>query len=614
MIYLNPYRFILGGRTPSLDLQFANLKNLNNVATGASPVTFTRASSGTFVGADGLIQTATSNFALRSEEIETATWIRIGIASINSNDTIAPDGTTTADTLIETSGVSSVHNVRQEAVSVVAGLPYTASCYFRQPAGGRRYGYVVLGPSATYGGTGAGAFFDLTTGLITSTNNGTATIQSVGNGWFRLSITSTPTVTNANALFSIGFSLNQAAQTYTGDGRVAMTCWGAQLEQSTTVGEYIPTTSTINSAPRFDHNPTTGESLGLLVEEQRTNLLLRSEEFDNASWSKTNSSINANVTTSPDGLSTADKLVENTATGGHLCLHVVAGLANNTTYTFSVFCKADERSWVAPTITDKAGTLNRVWFNVSTGQQGTTNGTVSAFTATQFPNGWWRLAVSASSGTGASDVGVRVSLGAADNTAAYTGNGSSGAFVWGAQLEAGVFIASYIPTIAAAVTRSTDVASITGTNFSSWYNQTEGGLFTDTINRETYFGANMFPYVVQIDDGTNNNRLCFDNSVLSDGYRYNIACTSGGVSQGEFNQFGFASGSARWASAFKTNDFAFAINLSSVVSTKTTGTLPNVITQLRIGMGFGKQFSGTIRRLTYWNTRLPNAVLQQITT
>jgi hypothetical protein len=58
-----------------------------------------------------------------------------------------------------------------------------------------------------------------------------------------------------------------------GDGTSGIYIWGAQLEQSTTVGEYIPTTSTINSAPRFDHNPTTGESLGLLVEEQRTNML-----------------------------------------------------------------------------------------------------------------------------------------------------------------------------------------------------------------------------------------------------------------------------------------------------------------------------------------------------
>jgi hypothetical protein len=86
-------------------------------------------------------------------------------------------------------------------------------------------------------------------------------------------------------------------------------CKALQLEQSTTVGEYIPTTSTINSAPRFDHDPTTGESLGLLVEESRTNLLLRSEEFDDASWVKgASTTVTANYAVAPNGTTAADRV------------------------------------------------------------------------------------------------------------------------------------------------------------------------------------------------------------------------------------------------------------------------------------------------------------------
>jgi hypothetical protein len=202
---------------------------------------------------------------------------------------------------------------------------------------------------------------------------------------------------------------------------------------------YIDSAGTLQTAatdvPRFDHNPATGESLGLLVEEARTNLVLRSEEFDNASWSKTGSSVTANTTTAPDGTSTADKLVEDTSTGGHLVLQSVAGLADSTTFTASIFCKADERHWAALTLIDKAGALNRVWFNVSTGTQGTTNGTVSAFSAILFANGWYRLSVSVSTATGAGIPQVRLSIGSADNTASYTGDGTSGLFLWGAQLE-----------------------------------------------------------------------------------------------------------------------------------------------------------------------------------
>jgi hypothetical protein len=68
--------------------------------------------------------------------------------------------------------------------------------------------------------------------------------------------------------FAAIYLADTGSRTVTDSGGIYL--WGAQLEQSATVGEYIPTTSTINSAPRFDHNPTTGESLGLLVEEART--------------------------------------------------------------------------------------------------------------------------------------------------------------------------------------------------------------------------------------------------------------------------------------------------------------------------------------------------------
>lgn len=372
-------------------------------------------------------------------------------------------------------------------------------------------------------------------------------------------------------------------------------------------GTFVDSAGVIQTAttdvPRFDHNPTTGESLGLLVEEARTNLLLRSEEFDNASWSKTGSSVTANTTTAPDDTSTTDKLVEDTSTGGHLLSQSVAGLADSTTFTASIFCKAVERNWVALTLVDKAGTLNRVWFNVSTGTQGATNGTVSAFSAILFANGWYRLSVSASTATGGGTPQVRLSMGSADNTASYAGNGTSGVFVWGAQLEAGAFPTSYIPTTSATVTRSADVASITGTAFSSWYRQDEGTAFVNAINPAT--STTLYA----ASDGTTNNRIQADA-----GTNTRIArVVTGGTTQAS-NSIAYTFGAQQqFALSYVLNSINFA-NAGTLGTEDTSATIPTV-DQLRIGANptGANALNSTIRRLTYWPTRLTNNVLQEVT-
>jgi hypothetical protein len=579
---------------PSLDLRFADSKSLVDATTGSNLVTFTRASSGTFVGSDGLIQTAVTNLLLRSEEFET-TWGPTN-ATISANAITAPNGTLTADKLVETVDTG-VHAVTQGPVT--SGLAYVFSVYAKA---GERTRMQLSGMGAE--GQGFFTDYNLSTGVVSSAPSGSQMI-AVGDDWYRCTLVITASATGGPIIRMRGAS---GSNNYTGDGTSGLFLWGAQLEQSSTVGEYIPTTSTINSAPRFDHNPTTGESLGLLVEESRTNLQTQSEAFDQSPWSTVGGTTSTNVIAAPDSTTTADLLTEKTTTGQHDIRATSPSLTDAVSYTFSVFAKTNGRllQIIFPITASGHGGV----FNLTAGTV-TVVGTVTA-TIQAFPNGWYRCIVSGvKSGSGTVTSRLLTYNGTTNN---YTGDGTSGIYIWGAQLEAAAFPTSYIPTTTATVTRSADVASISGSNFSSWYRQDEGTLFTDTVNRETYPGTNVFPYILQIDDSTNNNRISYDNSVLGGGYRYNLPCLSGGVSQGELSQFGFASGAARWASAFRTNDFALAINLSpSVVSTRTSGTLPNVMTQLRIGSGFGKQFTGTIKRLTYWPQRLPNSTLQAVT-
>jgi hypothetical protein len=284
-------------------------------------------------------------------------------------------------------------------------------------------------------------------------------------------------------------------------------------------------TATTNE-PRFDHNPTTGESLGLLVEEARTNLLLNSGTLSTQSATVTAVAhtlhFTGTGTITLTGASTAGPLV---GTG--------TGEANRVSLTF----------------TPTAGSLTL-----------TVSGTVA-----------------------------------------------------NAQLEAGAFRTSYIPTPTATVTRAADVASITGSNFSSWYNQTEGTVFADSIQ------ANITPVsrIVSASDNTTSNRISLTRASASSG-NINLTVTNAGTAQVAGVLLGsslVAGTSNKVAAGYKAADFAGSVNgLASV--TQGTGTVPGSLTQLTIGNGdvlSNNPMNGTIKRLVYWGQRLPNNVLQAIT-
>jgi hypothetical protein len=202
--------------------------------------------------------------------------------------------------------------------------------------------------------------------------------------------------------------------------------------------------SVANNVPRLDYLNSTCPSI--LVEPQRTNLVLRSEEF-NLIWSQLNVTITANVTTAPDGTSTADKLVENATNNQHRIDQTTTSAIG--TNTFSVFAKKSER--------------DSIWLRVGTSGAyfDLTNGTVSGATGVttsivNYGNGWYKCSIVRTS-TVANEI-VRINSAIGIN-GTYLGDGTSGLFIWGAQLEAGSYPTSYIPTTTASVTRNADVIS-----------------------------------------------------------------------------------------------------------------------------------------------------------
>jgi hypothetical protein len=367
------------------------------------------------------------------------------------------------------------------------------------------------------------------------------------------------------------------------------------------------------NAPRFDHNPTTGESLGLLVEEQRANLLLRSEEFD-TTWTRTNvaafgSGSEVNVETAPNGTLTADLIAtlsgNNSGTG--FIGQTITKSATATTYTVTVFAKAQNWNTVRLHVNDTATSNNRatVTFSLATGAITTAAavfGTFSAASATpasSFADGWFKANLTFTSST---ETGLLVRV-FPDNSSTVTADGTSGVYLWGAQLEAGAFPTSYIPTTTAAVTRSADVVSITGSNYTSWANNNEGTVFSDSSIIASQVKTQA---VWELSGGTVLSSLRQPHGTANQ-FRAVIGGTfTGSPGTGAT----LTTGVTRAAVAYSGT--AGRLQVESAGANATGSALD--ATSLSIGSLAGStQLNGRIKRLCFWPTRLADSTLQQLT-
>ncbi len=598
---------------PTLLLDFANTEALD------PRITYSRASTGTYY--DGkTVAKAEENLLLWSQEFQNTGWLRSG-AAIAADTSIAPDGTTTADTLTASAGSNS--HLTQRLASVVANQNYTYTIYAKYATAQ----YIAFGfASGALGSAWAFVTVDIQNGTITQTTNGSnlsstalGAVTSVGNGWYRITVTGSHSQTDTYPTIHIvntstpSFG-NFGAFTWTAAGTETVLLWGAQLEQRSTVTAYTPTTTApitnyipvmltaASGVPRFEHNPVTGESLGLEIEEQRTNLLTYSEQFDNAAWTKGGATITANTVVAPDGTLTGDKLIEDTSTGDHRTFQTAASITTGVAYTFSTYVKPAGRTLVK--LTSATGAVMEATYDISAGTvTNTVSGTAAIVSA---GNGWYRLSLSVTASvTDSTNMQIRL-VDTGTNTT-YTGNGFSGIYIWGAQLEAGAFPTSYIPTVASQVTRAADSASMTGANFSSWYRQDEGSFYAEATAAALSSTAGDPGTFVGISDGTVSNRLRLksENGTAWEG-------AVAGTSQFAIGTYGSAGVSYKLAGAYKVNDFAYSFN-GTTAATDTLGTVP-VVSQMQIGnLTTAREFNGTIRKITYYPARVTNAQLQALT-
>ena len=173
-------------------------------------------------------------------------------------------------------------------------------------------------------------------------------------------------------------------------------------------------------------------------------------------WGLTNTTVNTNATTAPDGTTTADKITENTSTGAHTC-NISLSSTDPTGFTsYSAYFKTDGRDEVSVRLDSATTNYILVLFNISTGtivsQSDNGNGTLESSSITDVGNGWFRVTISGIIDTSGSTLRVLNSLYNASSS--YTGDGTSGLFMWGVQVSKHRFIPignPYIKTTTAAV-------------------------------------------------------------------------------------------------------------------------------------------------------------------
>ncbi len=370
------------------------------------------------------------------------------------------------------------------------------------------------------------------------------------------------------------------------------------------IGTYFDSSGNLQTAasgvPRFDYDPVTHAAKGILIEEGRSNSITYSDQLNNAAWTKVATTVSADVATSPIGTASADKVIATATTAQHYVDSPAVSLISGNSYTYSMFTKAAEWSYIQIALPTSAYGPN-VWanFNLSTGAVASTGASAVA-TIQSVGSGWYRISVKGTSGTTNTLKFATIPLQSdlASRAPTFTGDSTSGVYVWGVQAEQGTFPTSFIPTTTTTATRAADLITIpTG----SWYSQSHGAVFS-SVSWQSGTGSG-FPSFMRIDDTTNANYWNFF---------YNMAAATigvdginGGVSQGSFTQSSATSGSIRMASAQAFNNTNTAFN--GVLKTLDTSWNPPTVTQLAF---YNTNAARWINKFKYYPARVIDAQLQ----
>ena len=567
---------------PSLLLDFANSKTLD------PRITFTRGSTATYWDGHTTVK-AEENLIKYSTGLIGTGWIAVSGFAAVANQGIAPDGTNTASQFTPAAG----DVYFQGSVNVGAGSTYTLSVYVKQAASGSATNFRMAINNTSAWGTGQGAVVALT------------------SSWQRLTLTGS---------LSSGATANVHMDgTYASNGSLDNSCignvliWGAQLEIRGAATAYTPTTSspvvkyqpvlqtaTPNGA-RFDHDPVTGESKGLLIEEARTNLMTYSNVL--TGWYYSNVTRECETVIAPDGTATAVASRGDTI-GSYQIYKPVSGISAGAVRTYSLYVKkyGSRYCYLANDPLNSAF----VWFDLDNDAAVTEQGSnVISAGSEAVGNGWYRIWMVNSQHNNYTQYGFATqdssstAWGTANAPVTYSG------IAWGYQFEVGSFPTSYIPTSGSTVTRSADAAELPS---NTWYSDS-GTLYADFNIAGPATGS--YGNVVQLLENVGS-RWGFPyingNNTLT-ALAYNAPDitnpTLGGLSYGSNTRVVMTSPNG--------SQFVTSLNGASVVTTSATAVSNPISLSIGKVLSDNNTFTGTFSKIAYYPQRLPNATLQAMT-
>jgi hypothetical protein len=541
---------------------------------GSGDMVFTRASDGTRVNFDGLVEVVPWNLLPNSQTF--ASWAKVQISgstvTVTDNFVTAPNGTLTGAKVVFSTFDTTAQIYQDYTLSPTQVLNTTL--YAKVPSGTRQ------------------AYFGFFDGLIKTQ------LKTLTTEWQRIEYTGSIDAGAIRACWFYGFG---------GDSNVEVHLWGGQLNVGSTAKPYFPTTDRLN-VPRLTYQNGGGGCPSLLLEPQRTNLAIESEQLN--LWNGANVSVTPNTSVSPDGTQNADN-VNITATGGYWRRNPLT-FANSTSYTASIFVK---KSATTGTKTfrfyynnNQGSPNNGVWqcvidlTNITAtttagGTAGTGSPTILSTNIVDYGSGWYRVEVAFTTGS------------AAGNSNAEIGFESNGVVVdflaWGAQVEQSSYATSYIPTTSASATRVADACFKTG--ISSLIGQSEGTLFAQF--NKPIDSVNAFR--LNLSDGTTNNWVFIGfEALIFRGYiraSNSVILTNNFIGTANVNKI---------AIAYKSGDYAIYHNGTQIVTGSSSFTFNGTLSQINVGENpYDDNYAvGQIAEILVSKTRLTNAELASLTT
>jgi hypothetical protein len=383
------------------------------------------------------------------------------------------------------------------------------------------------------------------------------------------------------------------------------------------------------NSPRFDFDPVTGECLGLLIEEQRANRCTQSVNFSFSATSNTTETTIFN----PDGTAAVRRVPLSTGnfhgTSSNAADIDITGqsVGGTTDVTTSIFVRNYNNSNLrlligffafdaTPTyryFLSVIDTANPTTLGIPSGV-GWSNGSTKV---ENYGNGWYRYTLSGryTKATGYTTVGfVGEQIHSSTGQQFWFGDDVSGIYTWGKQIELGLFSTSYIPTSGSTVTRTADNASITGSNFSEWFNNNEFSIFTH--HKFPQLPPNYYPRVFDINNGSDANRINHYHDPSIYGTKIGCSVVENNLTQSAVSTSAYTIGDdIRMASCFKDNDFASYVN-GVLVGTDNSGvftTTQRNVLYIGSAVNGGSPINGTISQLTYYPVRLSNQIVQNLT-